>query len=127
MLLPGQCVANETPPENLMRIVESQAALYRLSIQKVVVCRTMLRVPPNDPRFGGVLLGRENLRRWLALRPNGCIYQFRRHFAAVVADETGTVVVEAALIQSRWDYLRENWDKMCGSWFWPYEGVEGKI
>ena len=59
---------------------------------------------------------------------SGCgVNQFRRHFAFVilVADGKATIVVQAALIQSRWDYLRLNWNKKRSEWFWPYAGVSG--
>src|SRR5262249_53847123 len=32
--------SNQTPPPNLMHIVEMQAAAYNLQLQKVVVCRS---------------------------------------------------------------------------------------
>jgi len=124
MSLPGQCTENETPPENFMRRVESQAAMYNLSLQKVVVCRGAPGIPQNDSLFAGAVLGRRDLSHWLALRPHGCVYQFRRHFAVVTTDEEGDVLVEAALIQSRWDYLMQNWYRIHAGWFWPYEGVE---
>jgi len=117
----AHCSADEAPPANLMHLIDSQRTLHHLTFQKMTVCRSILRVPPSDPRFVA-LYGYP--KRWLPVAAGGGAHQFRRHFAVVVADETGSVIVEAALIQSRWDYLRQNWNKFRSGWFWPYEGAE---
>ena len=123
--LPAQCTENEKPPDELIQAVQSQAALQRLELQKVLVCRSNLNLPQGDPRFVAVVIGRSNLTHWLPLQPAGHTFQFRRHFIAVTADERGNLIVEVALVQSRWDYLRQNWNKIRAAWFWPYEGTKG--
>ncbi len=120
MPLPDGCVpTNETPPANLMRIVEHQKNVYHLALQKVIVCRTARKFPHIEPDFTEAAFSKETRKRWLPLYLGCCSYQFRRHVAVVVFDsnESGSIMVEAALIQSRWDYLRLNWLRYQGAWF----------
>ncbi len=120
MPLPDGCVqTDETPPANLMRIVEYQRAFYHLTLQRVVVCRTSRRFPQSEPGFAHAAFSDEIRKRWLPLYVGCCSYQFRRHVTVLVedADENGSVIVEAALVQSRWLYLRLNWRKDRSYWF----------
>lgn len=114
MPLPKWCVqTDEAPPTNLMHIVEYQRSFYGLQLQKIVVCRTKERIPAG-PAFD------EDIRhRWLPMYVGCCSYQFRRHVAVVLAnvDDSGSVIVEAALIQNRWAYLRSNWNKDRSEWY----------
>jgi len=120
MPLPEGCIqSKETPPANLMRIVESQKSFYRLTLQDLVVCRTAKRFPQGGHGIAEAIFSEEVRKRWLPLYVGCCSYQFRRHFAVVVTDarENGSVMVEAALVQSRWDYLWLNWRKDRSYWF----------
>ena len=97
-----------------MRIIESQRSFYRLSLQKIVVCRTPRRASPTEAFTGQIR------KQWLPLYVGGCCsYQFRRHVAIMIADadETGTVIVEAALLQTRWEYLRRDWRTDRSDWY----------
>jgi hypothetical protein len=119
MPLPEGCVpTNETPPSNLTRIVEDERRFYRLSLQKVIVCRSNRRFPQTEPDFTNAAFSEETRKRWLPLYVGCCAYQFRRHIAVVVADvdERGPVIVEAALVQSRHDFLRLNWARKRRGW-----------
>jgi hypothetical protein len=119
--LPQGCTqTSETPPSDLMRIVENQESLYHLALQKVVVCRTTYRLLGFEQRFpGGLNLGEEDPCR--PLHRGCCSCQFRRHVIVDVADPSGSgsVLVQAALIQSRWDYLRLNWNNVR-PWAWRW-------
>jgi hypothetical protein len=120
MPLPEGCAqTSETAPANLMRIVEYQKTFYHLTLQEVVVCRTARRFPQSEPGFTGAAFGEETRKRWLPLYVGCCSYQFRRHVTVVVADvnENGSVIVEAALVQSRWLYLQLNWRKDLSYWY----------
>ena len=102
-----------------MRVVEERMKLYSLSIQQVAICRGMLMFSQNQRNeLASFYFRREG--SWLPLEGVCFTYQFRRHFAVVVSNEDGSVIVEASLIQSRWDFLRLNWNKMQYGWFWPY-------
>jgi hypothetical protein len=118
----GSVETGEPPPADLMRIVETQKALYNLALQKVVVYRSPFRVPALERRFAGLPLGEEALRRWRPLSRGCCSCQFGRHVIVLVADSTekGSVLVEAALVQSRGDFLRLKWDSVLGSWVWRW-------
>jgi hypothetical protein len=116
--LRGCVETQETPPAKLMRLVENQKVVYRsaLELQKVVVCRDPSRPPQAERRFLAP-------KGWVPPYVGGS-YSYRRHVIVVVADsdERGSVIVEAALIQGRWDYLRLNWYKMRPYWSWPHAG-----
>ena len=112
------CEEKETPPPDLMRIVEAQRSFYHLTIQQVAVCGgfgynkgMIASSAASDFHRYGV---------WRPLEYGCCTFQFRRHFEVLVPNEGGTVVVQAVLIQSRWDFLRLNWNKVHEYWFWPY-------
>ena len=121
MPLPEGCIqTSETPPENLMRIVERQRASYGLTLQRVVVCRTARRLSSSGPDLAEAAFSEETRKRWLPLYVGCCSYQFRRHVAVVVADvsENGSLLVEAALVQSRWLYFRLNWRRNDRSYWY---------
>jgi hypothetical protein len=122
MPLPEGCaLANEPPPPSLMRMIGFQRDYYRLTLQNVVVCRTPHRFPLSEPDFTNAVFGEETRKIWLPVYVGCCTYEFRRHFAVVVADVTdgGTLIVEAALVQSRWEYFRHNWSKKQPAWsYW---------
>jgi hypothetical protein len=117
MNLPSDCVpSNETPSPEALRIVEYQRSFYRLSFQKIVVCRTPRKFPSMEPDFTDQVFAQNTLRKWLPLYVGCCSYQYRRHVAVVISqqDERGALISQAALIQSRWDFLRFNWAKIGG-------------
>jgi hypothetical protein len=117
MPLPADCVpSNETPSSEALRIVEFQKSFYRLNFQKIAVCRTPRRFPEGEPDFTEQVFDQETRRQWLPLYVGCCSYQYRRHVAVVISqqDENGTLISQAALIQSRWDFLRSNWKKIGG-------------
>jgi hypothetical protein len=112
--LPEGCEqTSEVPPANLMRIVEYQRAFYHLTLQRLVVCRSPRRYPQNEPTFSELAFSEKVRKQWRPLYVGCCSYQFRRHVTVVVAEnnERGSVLVVAALIQSRWRFLRLNWHK----------------
>ena len=119
----GDCSTTATVPAPLMQIVETQRALHQLKLQQVAVCSTGLVIDRDG----------EDLTKWIGARgysdqqwqtlPTGCCtYQYRRHFAVVVGGfaKGVPIVIQAVLIQSRWNYLVQNWDKAWECWFWPY-------
>ena len=115
MHLPSDCVpSNEAPSAKALRIVEYQRSFYRLSFQKIVVCRTPRKFPAMEPDFTDQVFDQNTRRKWLPLYVGCCSYQYRRHVAVVISeqDERGSLVSQAALIQSRWDFLRFNWAKI---------------
>jgi hypothetical protein len=118
--MPQGCIlTNETPPPDLMRIVENQKEFYHLTLQKVVVCRSTRRLLGFEQRFVGLPFGDEDLCR--PLLKGCCSCQFGRHVVVAAANptDTGSVLVGASLIQSRWDYLRLKWNRgHRTSWFW---------
>jgi hypothetical protein len=119
MPLPEDCVAvDETSPASLLRIVEYERDFYHLTLQKVVVCKTPRRLPQSEPDFTNTFFDQETRRRWLPMYVGCCAYEFRRHFAVVVADvnSEGSLVVEAVLVQGRWEHFRHNWYKREAAW-----------
>jgi hypothetical protein len=115
MPLPSDCVpSNETPSSEAHRIVEYQKSFYGLSLQKIVVCRTARNFPGMEPDFTEQAFDQNTRRNWLPLYVGCCSYRYRRHVAVVIAqrDARGTLSSQAALIQSRWDFLRSNWTKI---------------
>src|ERR1700722_2007229 len=122
MPLPEGCVvANEPPPPNLVRMVEYRRDFYRLTLQKMVVCKTPHRFPQSEPDFTNAAFGEEIREVWLPVYVGCCTCEFRRHFAIVLADvnDKGSLIVEAALVQNRWDYFRHNWNKKQPAWsYW---------
>lgn len=97
--------------------IESEATSLHLSLQqpKVFTGQWHARLTPCrafEYRF-------DSRRQWTPL--DGCTtFQYRRHFTIIKIDPGGTVLVAAALTQSRWDYLRQNWSKLREMWSWPY-------
>lgn len=115
MPLPADCTSsNETPSPGVLRIVELQRSYYGLSLQKIMVCRIPRRLPRMEPDFTDQLFRPEVRRKWLPLYVGCCSYRKGRHTAVVIAqiDERGSLIVQAALIQSRRDFLRLNWTKI---------------
>jgi hypothetical protein len=120
MIPPQGCVVvNEAPPPDLMRIVRDQENIYHLALQKVFVCISSRRMLGLEQRFAGLPLGEGS--PWRTLYGGCCSIHFRRHVIVEVADprEGGSVLVHAALIQSRWDYLRLNWNNVR-PWAWRW-------
>ena len=119
MPLPVGCIVeNELPPPDLMRNVEFQRDFYRLTLQKVVVCRTPYRFPQSEPDFTNAAFGEQTRKLWFPVYVGCCSYVFRRHYAVVVADvnDQGSLIAEAAIVQSRWEYFRHNWSKKEPAW-----------
>jgi len=115
MPLPSDCVpSEEAPSPEALRIVEYQRSFYRLALQKIVVCRTPRKFPTMEPDFTEQVFDQSTRRRWLPLYVGCCSYQYRRHVAVVIAqqDERGSLISQAALIQSRREFLRSNWTKI---------------
>ena len=112
--LPATCVPTDlAPPPDLLRIVEYQRRHYRLLVQQVVVCRAAASPLPDMGNLVGGNASGNDRERWLPLYVGCCAYQFRRHVAVLAANvhESGYVMVEAALVQGRWDYLRASMAK----------------
>jgi hypothetical protein len=117
MPLPADCVpSNEATSSEALRIVEFQKSFYRLNFQKIAVCQTPRRFPEGEPDFTEQVFDQETRRKWLPLYVGCCSYQYRRHVAVVISqqDEKGSLISQAALIQSRRDFLRSNWMKIGG-------------
>jgi len=118
--LPQGCTqTNETPPLDLMRIVEEQEKLHHLVLQKVTVCRSTDRLLGFERRFAGLPLGDEDHCR--PLYGGCCSCQFGRHIIVEAADPAGvgSVLVRANLIQSRRDYLLHKLGNVR-SWAWKW-------
>jgi len=119
---------NETPPADLMLIVYSQMKLHHLMLQRVVVCRSERRYPALERRYEGYPYTDEFGGRWQTLSPGCCSSRLRRHVVVLVADpkKDGSIVLEAALVQNRGQYLWLKSSEMHGSWIWRWgrRGVE---
>jgi len=116
----NECTPTDAvPPPNLMQIVDIQQRLYHLTLQKVSVCFTSSRLPTMEEDFGDVAFSAATRARWLPLYMGCCSYQFRRHVTVVAARarEGGSIIVEAALIQGRWDFFIQNWRTDRPYWF----------
>lgn len=112
-IIPLACTqTNQEPPADLMQLVNTQENFYHLTLQKVTVCLSSVK-GPSQKGFSGLPRDEEFRMRWKPLPERCCTSQFRRHVLVVVGDfnEGGSVIVEAALIQSRRDYLNDKWDK----------------
>ena len=115
MPLPADCVpSNEAPSPEALRIVQCQKSFYRLALQEVVVCRTPRKFPNIEPDFTEQVFDQSTRRKWLPLYVGCCSYKFRRHVAIIIAqqDERGSLISQAALIQSCREFLRSNWTKI---------------
>lgn len=106
------------PLPEALRIVEYQRSFYRLLLQKIVVCRTARVFPQTEPDFTEQVFDQNTRKKWLPLSAGCCSYKYRRHVSVVIAqqDQRGSLIVQAALIQSRRDLLRSNWTKINTSW-----------
>jgi hypothetical protein len=119
MPLPDGCIQKDgVPPASLLSIVERQRASYHLSLQKVAICQTTQTFRSQEDLVAASL-SLEMGKLWLPLYIGCCSYQFRRHVVVLAADATekGSLVIEASLVQSRWDFLRLNWTRDRSSWF----------
>ena len=118
------CTANEPLPGKLVRVVEAERSAYHLTLQTVTVCTAEVAFSPREGWISDVLSAQYG-GGWPPLRAGCCTYQYRRHVAVFAADVSGNrlLIVQADLIQSRWDYLRLNWNKLRGAWSWPYPKV----
>ncbi len=121
------CSPSDTPPADLMRLVNEQVTSHHLTLQMVTVCRDerfqiLLPSPLIDCDFGQSMTF---TTFWIRLKRGCNEYQFRRHFTTWIATrgEDGPYVARVTMIQSRWDFLRLNWNKGQRVWFWPYPGI----
>lgn len=115
MPLPSDCVPTDEPPSSeALRIVQYEKSFYHLALQKIVVCRTPRKLPTMEPDFTDQVFDKSTRRKWRPLYVGCCSYQYRRHVAIVIAqqDERGYLISQAALIQSRRQFLRSNWTKL---------------
>jgi len=117
------CSTGETPPAEVMKVVEAQREFYGLTLQRLAVCRGIGWFSHSgEMGCGDVEVGYWTARTSWSRPSAGCgVIQFRRHFGFLIAYR-GTVTY-VALIQSRWDYLRLNWNRVLSAWSWPYGGV----
>jgi hypothetical protein len=117
----GRCVGLDAPSPEVVRVIERYQKLYNLSLQKVVSCNNhnFGQFPQDDPKFAAATFDGLAQRSWQPLEKGRC-FQYRRNFAVVVVADCGETIMEAALIQSRWDYLRLNWNKTLLPFSWPY-------
>ncbi len=113
--IPGCAVTKEAPPEDLAQIVQHQMLIYHLSLQKMIVCKSGRKYPALERRFAGLPFGEQFRMRWRPLPDGCCSCQYRRHVVVVAANSgvDGSVVVEAALVQSRSDHLVQSWNKVA--------------
>jgi hypothetical protein len=115
MPLPADCVpSNEAPSPEALRIVQYQKSFYQLALQETVVCRTPRKFSNIEPDFTEQVFDQSTRRKWLPLYVGCCSYKYRRHVAIIIAqqDERGSLISQAALIQSRRKFLRSNWTKI---------------
>lgn len=115
MPLPSDCVpSEEAPSPETLRIVEYQKSFYRLALQRIIVCRTPRKLPAMEPDFTDQVFDQSTRRKWLPLYVGCCSYKYRPHVAIIIAqqDERGSLILQAALIQSRHEFLRSNWTKI---------------
>lgn len=126
--LPVGCAqTNETPPADLMGTVENQARLSGAKIRRIIVCRTADRLVALERHAGGLHLGDQETD----CRPVAkgcCSCQIGRHVVVMATEprDSGSVLLRADLIQSRWDHVRASWDKRQRDywfWWWPLAGA----
>lgn len=118
--LPAGCVpTGDAVPDNLLRLLEAQRRFYHLQIQEVTVCRTAERFSTGRQDIVRQAFGEGLLHRWMPLYVGCCSYQFGRHFLVIAANEAvdGSLVLEVALIQNRWEYFRSNWNTDRRDWY----------
>lgn len=120
--LPPGCVpTNDPTPQGLMRIVEERERLSHATLEKLVVCRSASRLTPLEQRYVGLPFGEQFRMRWGTLTGGCCSCQAGRHILVIAAEASGTgsILVRANLIQSRWVHLCSEWNKRRrGAWFW---------
>lgn len=117
---PGCVVSAELAPKGLMEIVQAQASIHRLEIQRTAVCSYTRRLPWFEGRPKTIA---ENLKesQCRPLYGGCCSCQFGRHVLVVAAEgrDSGSVLVQANLIQPRGEYLRSKLVRVRRSWlFW---------
>ena len=146
--LPPGCIAEPGPlPPNLLRIIQEQRDINRLALQRVVGCRSPNKLPEFEAHSIGLrsAFGERNDCRPLY---NGCCScEFGRHVMVLAAEsrDDGSVLVQANLIRSRWDYLRLKWNRVRLAWLevsglllvvlilmslaggWMWQGLEDRI
>src|SRR5262249_45498674 len=96
-----------------------QEIRHHLSRQRLSVCRTSEGSYPSNRRAPGLPL--PDTSPWRTLYGGCCSVYFRRHVIVRISspNEGGSIVVQAALIQNRADYLRKNWDNVR-PWAWRW-------
>jgi hypothetical protein len=127
--LPQGCTeTNEAPPPDLLRIVQNQQYLYGLVLQNMFVCRSAYHMTAFEARPFGLLglVGAESDCR--PLYSGCCSCQIGRHVIVMAGDpsDNGSVIVQANLLQNRWDHLRFALNKArrpLWLWWWPLAGT----
>jgi hypothetical protein len=121
--LPPGCIRTESPPPDaLMQFVEKQEELHHLSLQRVVVCQSNDAIPGLDRRFLGLMSSESFRSQWRPLPGVCCSCQRRRNVIMEVTQTSnqGSVVVQAALTQARWNYLLLESSAVRHSWVWRW-------
>jgi hypothetical protein len=126
---PRGCVkTTEMPPPDLMRVVEDQEQFYGLALRRLIVCRSSRRLPAFEARHVGLqgIVGEESGCR--PLYKGCCSCQVGRHIIVIAADpkDQGSLLMQADLVQSRWDHIRLAWNKRNRTpwfWWWPICGM----
>jgi hypothetical protein len=124
---PQDCIqTSDTPPLNLRRIVEDQADLNHLTVQRVAVCRSKRHLLGLEQRLTGLPSGEHDPCR--PLLKGCCSCQEGRHVIVEVADPAadGSILVRADLIESRGNYLRRKLQRPGRAWWfwwWPVTGA----
>jgi len=115
---------SEDPPPDLIKVVDEQRGLYHLRLQSTAVCRSDHSDPAQEGRFSALPRSEQFRIDWKPLSRGCCSARFGRHVIVAVGNskESGSVIVQAALIESRGDYLNDAWqrftqklDRMKGS------------
>jgi len=109
-----ECTAtNEKSPADLMEIVNAQKDLYRLTLQNVTVCKIANKNLFRGRGESGLPRSEQFRMQWRQLSKGCCTAQSGRHVIIIVGEtsENGSVITEAALVQSRGDYVADTWQK----------------
>ena len=127
--LPAGCtLIRDLPAPGLLRVMERQKQMYNLSLQKVAVCRSSQSMPELEAGSAAETLSWATHRRWRPLERGCCSCQYHRHVIVEFAGpgDDGSTVLQAALIQNRWDYFRLRMSEVRGSWVfrWCWSGAE---
>lgn len=101
-----------------MRTIVQQRQAYGLRLQQVIVCRTSDTRGVGGGDVSDLFFSPEQRNTWLPMYVGCCTYQFRRHIVVLTGEVQGTdvVLVEAALVQSRWAFLLRNWSSQRPYW-----------